>query len=190
MPSHYLNQCWNIVNWTLIKKIQWNLNHNYDIFIQENTLESVVYETVAICLSFSVLKEPCSWFRATEKCLWQKFKISKLHFWINSWYSVISGIGKISHIAGYFGCDYLSMSYLMLSQCTHCVNRSQLLCNSKNPTEWMIGSCAAESRVFLNNHVNTMAADALAPCVARASAAMIFIIWNKDGYVFLESEFQ
>ena len=26
-PTHYLNQCWNIVNWTLWNKIKWNLNH-------------------------------------------------------------------------------------------------------------------------------------------------------------------
>ena len=24
MPSHFLNQCWNIVNWTLRNKLQWN----------------------------------------------------------------------------------------------------------------------------------------------------------------------
>ena len=24
VPSHYLNQCWNIVNWTLRNKLQWN----------------------------------------------------------------------------------------------------------------------------------------------------------------------
>ena len=27
-PSHYLNQCWNIVNWTLRNKLQWNSNRN------------------------------------------------------------------------------------------------------------------------------------------------------------------
>ena len=33
-PSHYLNQCWNTVNWTLGNKLQWNLNQNLNIFIQ------------------------------------------------------------------------------------------------------------------------------------------------------------
>ena len=30
-PSHYLNQCWNIVNWTLMNKLQWILTiiHTY-----------------------------------------------------------------------------------------------------------------------------------------------------------------
>ena len=27
-PSHYLNQCWVIVNWTIRNKLQWNFNQN------------------------------------------------------------------------------------------------------------------------------------------------------------------
>ena len=27
-PAHYLNQCWNIIDWTLWNKPQWNLNRN------------------------------------------------------------------------------------------------------------------------------------------------------------------
>ena len=29
VPSHYLNQCWNIVNWTFRNKLGWNLNWNW-----------------------------------------------------------------------------------------------------------------------------------------------------------------
>ena len=47
-PSHYLNQCWVIVNWTFRNKLQWNLNGNSNILIQENAFESVVCETAAI----------------------------------------------------------------------------------------------------------------------------------------------
>ena len=43
-PSHYLNQCWNIVNWTLRNKLQWNSNQNTKIFIDENPFENVVWE--------------------------------------------------------------------------------------------------------------------------------------------------
>ena len=32
-PSHYLYQCWNIVNWTLGNKLHWNLNRNLYIFV-------------------------------------------------------------------------------------------------------------------------------------------------------------
>ena len=47
-PRHYLNQCWNIVNWTLGNKLQWNFNRNYSSFIQENVFESAVCDTAAI----------------------------------------------------------------------------------------------------------------------------------------------
>ena len=48
MPSHYLNQCWNIVNWTPWNKHQWNVNRNSYIFIQENPFENVVWKMAAI----------------------------------------------------------------------------------------------------------------------------------------------
>ena len=48
MPSHYLNQCWNIVNLTLGNKLQWNLNRNSFIFIQENAFENNVWKMSAI----------------------------------------------------------------------------------------------------------------------------------------------
>ena len=54
-PSHYLNQCWHILNWNLRNKLQWNLNRNPFIFIQENAFENVVWKMAAICLSLNVL---------------------------------------------------------------------------------------------------------------------------------------
>ena len=47
-PSHYLKQCWNIINWTLAKKLQWNLNRNSHTFIKENAFENVVWKMTAI----------------------------------------------------------------------------------------------------------------------------------------------
>ena len=46
--SHYLNQCCVLVNWTLGNKVQWNLNPNSHIFIQENAFENIVCEMAAI----------------------------------------------------------------------------------------------------------------------------------------------
>ena len=46
--SHYLSQCYNIVNWTLRNKIQWNLTQNSYIFIQENAFENVVWKMADI----------------------------------------------------------------------------------------------------------------------------------------------
>ena len=48
MPSHYLNQCWLIVNWTARNKFQWNFNQNTTVFIWENRFENSVYNMVAI----------------------------------------------------------------------------------------------------------------------------------------------
>ena len=49
-PSHYLNHCWNIVNWTLGNKLQWNFNRNLNIFIQEMRLKNVVCKMASILL--------------------------------------------------------------------------------------------------------------------------------------------
>ena len=46
--SHYVNVCWNIVNWTLGNKLQWNFNRSSNIFIQENAFENVVCEKASI----------------------------------------------------------------------------------------------------------------------------------------------
>ena len=46
-PSHHLNQCWYIVNWTFRIFLQWNFNQNSDIFIQENAFVSIVCEMSA-----------------------------------------------------------------------------------------------------------------------------------------------
>ena len=44
VPSHYLNQWWYIVNWTLWNKLQWNHDRNLNTFFPENTLGNVVCE--------------------------------------------------------------------------------------------------------------------------------------------------
>ena len=51
-PSHYLNQCWNSVNWTFRNKLQWNFNRISNIFIQEIAFESFV------CKMASILSQP------------------------------------------------------------------------------------------------------------------------------------
>ena len=47
-PSHYLNHCCIIVNWTQRNKVQSNCIWNSNIFIQENASENVVWEIAAI----------------------------------------------------------------------------------------------------------------------------------------------
>ena len=50
-PSHYLNQRWLIVNWTLRNKPQWNSNRNTTRLIHENMLETVVCKKAAFLSS-------------------------------------------------------------------------------------------------------------------------------------------
>ena len=47
-PSHYLNRCWHIVDWTFGSKFQWNFYQHLNIFIQENAFEDVVCEITDI----------------------------------------------------------------------------------------------------------------------------------------------
>ena len=40
-PSHYLNQCLNIINWTLRNIFRWQFDRNSYVLIQENAFENV-----------------------------------------------------------------------------------------------------------------------------------------------------
>ena len=66
-PSHYLNHCWNIVNWTLRNKLRWNFNRNSNIFIQENAFENVVCEMVAILSRPQCVNSSSD---SSYKCIW------------------------------------------------------------------------------------------------------------------------
>ena len=46
-PSHYLNHCWNIVN-KFGNKLQWNLNRNVYMFIQEIVFLNAVWKMATI----------------------------------------------------------------------------------------------------------------------------------------------
>ena len=59
VPSHFLNHCWNIVNWTLANKIQRNLNRNLHIFTQENVIQNVFRKFAAILSRQCVFKWKC-----------------------------------------------------------------------------------------------------------------------------------
>ena len=53
---HYLNQCWNIVNWTLGNKLRWNLDRNSYIFIKKKVFwKCHLQKWQPACLDLSVL---------------------------------------------------------------------------------------------------------------------------------------
>ena len=58
-PSHYLNQWWNIVNWTHRNKLQLNCNQNSYISIQENAFENVVWKIAATLTRPQCVNNPC-----------------------------------------------------------------------------------------------------------------------------------
>ena len=67
-PSHYLTQCWDIVNLTLRNKLHWNLNKNSNIFIQENALKLSSVKRRPFCLGLNVLNE-CPSLQHLDKTL-------------------------------------------------------------------------------------------------------------------------
>ena len=64
-PSHYLNQCWLIVNWTLRNKLQWNFNWNSKVFIDENKFENAICNFPAKSfqgeMSETMMRRPETW---------------------------------------------------------------------------------------------------------------------------------
>ena len=48
VPSHYLNQCWFVVNWMFRNNFQWKFIRNPYIFIKKNECENTVSEMAAI----------------------------------------------------------------------------------------------------------------------------------------------
>ena len=73
VPNHYLNQCLNIVKWTIGNKLQWNLNKKMYIFHSKKSISKYHLENGGhFCLGLNVFMtkstfyvmsgdEPCSW---------------------------------------------------------------------------------------------------------------------------------
>ena len=59
--SHYLDQCWNVVSWTLRNKLQWNFNRNSYFFVQDNAFQNTVYKMTIIL----------SWLQFVNCKLWE-----------------------------------------------------------------------------------------------------------------------
>ena len=53
-PSHHLNQCWLFVNWCFRNKLQWNLNQNIKLVIQQNAFKNFICKVSAIFIKHFV----------------------------------------------------------------------------------------------------------------------------------------
>ena len=54
--THYLNQCWFTVNWTLRNKLQPNFNRNSNIYLEDNAFENAVCKKAAILSQLQCVK--------------------------------------------------------------------------------------------------------------------------------------
>ena len=61
---------------------------------------------------------------------------------------------------------------------------------SPNTAAAAVAAAAAEIGLFLDNQVNTIIADALAPCIARLSATIVWTLQNKQILVIGKEGFQ
>ena len=96
MPSHYLNQCWLIVDWTLGNKFQWNVNQNTIILKIENVFEKVICKMATILSLPQSSKElfygpPCGlwidfWFWRPS---WISYHMTSAHWYHHIWPEVM-----------------------------------------------------------------------------------------------------
>ena len=97
-------QCWNILNWTLQNRIQWNLNQNGYIFIQGNAFKNSSGKWWPSCLGLNVLitNQNAIAYRYLQvsiyMCLLWHFLVN--HKWIMPWKSSL--IEVVLHVYDIF----------------------------------------------------------------------------------------
>ena len=85
-PIHYLNQCCFIVNCALRNKLQWNINQNTKLVINENASEYIVWEMVAIwCQGRWVKKQWVNHMSASSLCICNANFMSTLPVNVLAW---------------------------------------------------------------------------------------------------------
>ena len=118
-PSHYLNQCWLIVNSTLRNKLQWNFNRNLNIFIQENAFENnttkvwLIFkdgDCLRICISVHnfltsyCMKRhenmpPCTGNRVKSNYEWIASRVgAQLRTWASETQRYVPPLSVVSHV--------------------------------------------------------------------------------------------
>ena len=128
--SHYLNQCWNIVNWTIGNKLQWNLNPNLYIFIQENAFEIVIRKLVAILSQPHCVKYSFIGSEAINLKEWQR-NLGPVLIWRCDLTSIGNSIMEIrqpsdSYLRNFTTC-ISKIIKKMLNLITHCANKMAFL---------------------------------------------------------------
>ena len=112
-PSHYLKQCWIIVNWTLRNKLQWNFNRNSNILIQGNALEHVVCE-----MAYILSRPQCVNSTKAGKCVHVMTSSSPRSLTVFTWFhfSINHVIGQVEHFPQSFAISH-GISWTLGASC-------------------------------------------------------------------------
>ena len=131
MRSHYLHHCWNILNWTLGNKFQWNFHQNTSIFIQENVLMRLKMSSgkCPFCLGLHVLRM----------------------FNVNQAYSIHATHWLLSFCRSSYRTNIFQLRYDALAH-SHMVDLRRIMNYS---VSWGLAGHSAVSCISLN-HVNNM----------------------------------
>ena len=84
-PSHYLNECWVIVNWTPRNKPRWNFIQNKKLYIHENVSKSITCEIMAICPARDEFTLKHNWVYFFKVILFLRFSTTIVIFLVRNW---------------------------------------------------------------------------------------------------------
>ena len=108
VPSHHLNQCWLMNNWTHRNKLQWNLNQN-TFFFQENVFKNVC-KVVAILLMWYSISSLFGYWTA----LHGQFKVWCIHLRVFFILFLIYMFNVYVYISWYLYFPYIMLIYIYI----------------------------------------------------------------------------
>ena len=179
MPSHYLNQCWNTVNWILRNKLQWDFNRKSNIFKKMHLKTSG--KCWSFCLDLSVLKNSFTsnsnavtleqrWLPITHSNT-STCHILKYIFWDGN-FLIVNTIS----LEYFTGCWHLPSDKMIDQHATsHYLNQCwpRCLTSNGNIRPQRVNPSHTYYEILHANRINNMSVDSLAPFIAKPSAAMI-----------------
>ena len=113
-PSHYINQCWNVVNWAIRNKLQWNRTRNSYIFIPKNAFENVVGKMAAI-LSRPHCANHVACVIAVSWCVANLFALGRIELHPDICYGLEFRAGEMDDNGWeVMWCDFISQVYKMI----------------------------------------------------------------------------
>ena len=113
--SHYMNQCWLVVNWTLWNQFLWNSYQNTKLFIHENTFHNAVCEIVAILSSVYSIK--CAWVPGIKRAVYYRKQASQKNSLNHIFFPTIPNVIPLK-------------TYVVISSPCYSVSKTQMALNA------------------------------------------------------------